>query len=73
MYEYKEETKTMTTKEKQQWLEKASPEELMAYYGGLNASMARVGTPVEKWVEMSQDKLMAEKEIMKRLKKAEEK
>ena len=61
----------MTREQQIKWLENATAEELMAHYGGLNAAMARVGTPVDTWIQLSQEKLLAEEEIMTRLYYAE--
>lgn len=61
----------MTREEKQKWLANASAEELMMHYNSINAAQAKVGTPVDEWCQLQEDKLIAEAEIIKRLKKVE--
>lgn len=63
--------KKMTREEKQNWLENAKAEELMMHYNSINAAQAKVGTPIDEWCKLQEDKLMAEAEIMERLLYAE--
>lgn len=63
----------MTKEEKQNWLENASAVELMAHYAGVNLGISKAGITVEEWCKLNEDKIMAEVEIVKRMKKAESK